>query len=77
LVVVFFINVEVESFIESDPTDLKGIYNQTIAKSMMAEKQLMAQRLQTHGIQTVLTRPSELSVQTINKYLEIKSRGLI
>lgn len=77
LVVVFFINVEVESFIESDPVDLKGIYNQTIAKSMIAEKELMVQRLQKHGIQTVLTRPAELSVHTINKYLEIKSRGLI
>jgi uncharacterized protein (DUF58 family) len=77
MVVVFFINVEVERFIEQDPVDLKGIYNQTVAKRMMAEKQLMAQRLQIHGIQTLLTRPSELSVHTINKYLEIKSRGLI
>ena len=77
LVVVFFINIEVERFTESDPVDLKGIYQQTIAKGMRAEKELMAQRLEKHGIQTLLTRPAELSVQTINKYLEVKSRGMI
>lgn len=77
LVVIFFTNVEVEKFIENDPEDLKGIYDQTIAREMLAEKQLMAQLLVRHGIQTLTTRPSELSVNAINKYLELKARGLI
>jgi N-acetylmuramoyl-L-alanine amidase len=35
------------------------------------------QQLRQYGIQAVLTRPEDLSVNTVNKYLELKSRGLI
>jgi N-acetylmuramoyl-L-alanine amidase len=37
----------------------------------------MAKKLQQNGIQTLLTRPEDLSINTINKYLEIKARGLL
>ncbi len=29
------------------------------------------------GIQAILTKPQDLTLNTINKYLELKSRGLI
>jgi N-acetylmuramoyl-L-alanine amidase len=37
----------------------------------------MAHVLRQHGIQTILTRPEDLSMNTINKYLELKSRNMI
>jgi hypothetical protein len=37
----------------------------------------MVKELQKYGIQTILTRPEELTINTINKYLEIKARGLL
>jgi N-acetylmuramoyl-L-alanine amidase len=43
----------------------------------MNEKIQMMQKLRQHGIQTILTRPEDLNINTLNKYLELKSRGLI
>jgi len=77
LVVVFFDNTEVRDFVEEKAETLEGIYHETVARKFLAEKAQMVQRLQQYGIQSVLTRPEELSLNTINKYLELKSRGLI
>ena len=37
----------------------------------------MVQKLNQYGIQATLTKPQDLTINTINKYLELKSRGLI
>ncbi len=52
-------------------------FSQTDAQQFLNEKARMVQKLQQFGIQAVLTRPEDLSINTINKYLELKSRGLI
>lgn len=77
LVVIFFKNTEIEDFVESPATSVEGIYQQTIARKLLAEKQAMVHKLRQYGIQAVLTRPENLSVETVNKYLELKARGLI
>jgi len=33
--------------------------------------------LNRNGIQTILTKPKDLSINTINKYLEIKAKGIL
>ena len=77
LVVVFFENTEIKSFAEAQVETLEDIYHQTIAQKFLAEKNQMVQKLQQFGIQAVLTPPQDLSINTINKYLELKARGLI
>ncbi len=77
LVVVFFENTEVNDFSKEVPEDVEGIYLQTIARKFVAEKQRIVQKLRQHKIQTILTRPEDVSVNTINKYLELKARGMI
>ncbi|WP_421807688.1 DUF58 domain-containing protein [Flagellimonas sp.] len=77
LVVIFFENTELESLIAEDAENLQAIYHKTIAEKFSLEKRLMQKELQKYGIQTILTKPEELTVNTINKYLEIKSRGII
>lgn len=77
LVVIFFENTEIRDFAEREVETLEGIYHQAIAQKFLTEKSQMVQKLQQFGIQTVLTRPEELSINTINKYLELKSKGLI
>ena len=77
LVVVFFENTEVKEFSEQPAADLAEIYTKTVARRFLAEKVAMVQKLKQYGIQAVLTAPEDLSVNTINKYLELKSRGLI
>lgn len=77
LVVVLFENTELSTIIKENAEDLQSIYHKTIAEKFAFEKRLMVKELQKHGIQTILTAPENLTINTINKYLEIKARGLI
>lgn len=77
LVVVFFENTEIKDFIKQPTKTLEDVYHQAVAQKFVAEKRQMVQQLKQYGIQSVLTRPEDLSINTINKYLELKARGLI
>lgn len=77
VVVIFFENTEMEKISLHEGDNIPQLAHQTIAEDFMLEKRLMARKLHQHGIQTVLTRPKDLTVNTINKYLEIKARGLL
>ncbi len=77
LVVVFFENTELRVLSEVNAQSIPEIYDQTIAQQFQFDKKLMVRELQKRGIQTILTAPEDLTVNTINKYLEIKARGLL
>jgi uncharacterized protein (DUF58 family) len=77
LVVVFFENTELVEFSQNRPKDLMAMYEQTIAEKFIHEKKRIARELNLLGIQTILTKPEDLSINTLNKYLELKARGLI
>ncbi|HYV93151.1 MAG TPA: DUF58 domain-containing protein [Chitinophagales bacterium] len=77
LVVIFFQNTEIESFSRQKVTSLPDIYDQTIATKFLAEKSQLLTELKRYGIQSIYTRPEDLSINTVNKYLEFKSRGMI
>ncbi|MFD2519112.1 DUF58 domain-containing protein [Salinimicrobium flavum] len=77
LVVVFFENTELEELVNMEADTIPEIFDQTIAGQFSYDKRLMERELRRHGIQTILTRPGDLSINTINKYLEIKKRGLL
>ena len=77
LVVIFFENTELKHLIEDEAEGLKEIYHKAIAERLAYEKKLIVKELQKHGIQSILTPPQKLSINTINKYLELKARNLI
>lgn len=77
LVVIFFENTEIRDFADQPARRIEDIYRQTVARKYLAEKSAMAAKLRRHGIQAVLTRPEDLTLNTVNKYLELKARGLI
>jgi uncharacterized protein (DUF58 family) len=77
LVVIFFENTEVKKLIEQPAGDLREVYHKAIAEKFTYEKKLIVKELKKYGIQAVLTTPQQLTVATINKYLELKARGLI
>ena len=77
LVVIFFENTELNEFATQKAETVHQIFEQTIAEKFIYEKKLIVNELRKHGIQTILTKPEELTINTINKYLEIKARGLI
>jgi len=76
LVVVLFKNIELLNLSRQKADRTIDIYNQIISEKFLYEKQLIIQELQSHGIQTIYTEPSHLTVNSINKYLEVKARGI-
>lgn len=77
LIIVFFENTELRELRNQDSQDIEQIYIQTIAEKLAYEKRQITKELQRYGIFSIFTPPQELTVNTINKYLEMKARGLI
>lgn len=77
LVVIFFENTELRAFLDKPATTTEDVYNKAIAEKFSYEKKLIVKELEKYGIHSILTAPQNLSVNTINKYLELKARGLI
>ncbi len=74
LVVVFFENTELRQLSDKPAKDVEEIYLHTVAAKFAYEKKQIVRELNLHGIQTILTPPEDLTVKTINKYLEIKAK---
>lgn len=77
LVVVFFENTEVSSNASAQVETVEDIYRQVTAETYMLTKIQLVQQLRQFGIMSILTKPENLTVASINKYLELKSRGMI
>lgn len=77
LVVVFFNNTELNELIQKKATTVQEIYDKVIAEKFVFEKRLIVNELRKYGIYSVLTEPDQLTLDTINKYLEIKARGIL
>ena len=77
LLVVFFENTELRQLTESRATDVESLYIKTIAEKFVYEKRLIVKELQQHGIFSILTAPKNLTIDTVNKYLELKARQAI
>lgn len=77
LVVIFFENTELLKTSEKKAETVEEIYYQTFAEKNIIEKRTIAAELEQYGINVILTTPNRLSIDTINKYLEIKARGAV
>lgn len=77
VLVVFFENTGLDQLRKMKPGTIEDVYTQTIAEKFAYEKRLIVKELQQHGIATILTAPENLTVETVNKYLEIKARSAI
>lgn len=77
LIIIFFKNTGLDKILNSKPNSLEEIYHKTIAEKFSFEKKVIQKELSMMGIQSILTSPQDLSVNTINKYLELKARGMI
>ena len=74
LLVVFFENTELRTLIGNKASKMEDIYIKTIAEKFAFEKRLMVKELHKNGILSILTSPENLTVNTVNKYLELKTR---
>lgn len=77
LLVVFFEDNEVKEYVKTRPDSDEEVYRHAIAEKFVSEQRLIVSALNQRGILALLTTPENLSVDVINKYLEIKNRQLI
>lgn len=74
LLVVFFENSELTALAAKDAEDLEQVYLKTIAEKFAYEKRQIVKELMKYGILSILTPPEKLTINAINKYLELKAR---
>ncbi|MGX5817953.1 DUF58 domain-containing protein [Chitinophaga lutea] len=76
LLVVFFENTEIKKLNETPAREVEDIYIQVIAQKFAYEKKQIVKELAQYGIMSLLTTPEHLTVDVVNKYLELKARML-
>lgn len=76
LLVVFFDDVETAHYVSERPRDLRGYYTRVIAMRQLGLKRAIVAELRRNGIHSLLTSPSGLTINVINRYLEMKARHL-
>ncbi len=72
LLVIFFEDVVLKDYANQTADDVEQQFQQVIAEKLIYEKHLMVSILKQNGIAALLTSPASLSVDVINKYLELK-----
>jgi len=77
LMVVFFENTELHSLSHLDAKNVEEVYIKTVAEKFEFEKRLIVKELKKHGILSILTPPEKLTINAVNKYLELKARQAI
>jgi uncharacterized protein (DUF58 family) len=77
LLVVFFENTELKKISEEHAADVEGIYIKTIAEKFVYDKKLIVKELAKNGIQSILTTPQNLTINTVNRYIELKAKQKI
>ena len=73
----FFEDAEMNDYIRSPKHSTEEYYQHVIAEKFANEKRLIVSTLRQHGIYSVLTTPDKLSIDVINKYLEMKQRQIL
>ena len=71
LLIVFFSDEQQEDYIATRPTDTEDYYRHVIAEKYAAEQQLIVSTLRRYGIQALLTTPRHLSIDAVNRYLQM------
>ena len=77
LLVIFFENSELDELRNSHAGNIEEVYIKTIAEKFAFEKRIIAKELSKYGILSILSSPKKLTVNTINKYLELKARQAV
>ena len=75
LVVVFFENTGLRELLDRPAEREEDVYVKAFAEGLAVEKREIARELERHGIGALLTRPESLTVDAINRYLQLKARG--
>ncbi|HVU84458.1 MAG TPA: DUF58 domain-containing protein [Puia sp.] len=74
LLIVFFENTSLRELASGQAENIERLYEKVIAEKFVLEKKTIVKELQRYGIPALLTAPERLTVDVVNKYLQIKAR---
>lgn len=77
ILLVFYENTELNKLLASKAKKIEDVFNQAAAENLYFEKFKMINELKSYGINFLYTSPENLTLNTINKYLELKTRDYI
>lgn len=77
LVVILFKNTEVEQYYNADLDTKARLYEQAVAEKYLTDKHKIVKKIKSYGIRCIYTAPEDLTVNTLNEYIELKARGVI
>lgn len=77
VLVAFFLNSEFNEVLDTAPANMEEMFRKGMAEKLSNDKFLIVKELNRYGIHTILSKPENLTIDSMNKYLEFKSRGLI
>jgi uncharacterized protein (DUF58 family) len=77
LVMVLFKDTELEALALEEKETVDEIYRVTLAARKVQERDDITHKLLRQGIHAISCAPENLTIEVINKYLELKSRGII
>lgn len=77
LITVLFENTALDALLEKQTNEIQEIHHKAIAEKFVYDKKRMVKELEKRGIYAVLTKPQDLTIHLINKYLEFKSKGML
>lgn len=74
LLVCIFVNTQIQDITETPVHDMAGLYTKIAAQRLLSEKKRIRYELSRQGINSILATPQKLSLQSINKYLDMKMK---
>lgn len=77
LLVVFFADNDMKAYLQHQRRTTEDYYRHVITERMLHDQRNIVSLLRQRGIMALLTTPQDLSVDVVNKYLEIKTREMI
>ncbi len=77
LLLVFFEDEEIKEFAARQPKTTEEYYQNVMATRYVYDQHTLVGALRQQGIMSIITTPEHLTVDVVNKYLEMKARQLI
>ena len=75
LIMISFTNTDMYNASLSTIKSLKHLYQMTSIDKTLSEKNRLKVKMEKHGIQVISTSPKNLSINVVNKFLELKKSG--
>jgi len=76
LLVVIYDDPDVQEYLATPATNLREHYGRIVARRDMSERKHLCNLLAQHGIQSIHTTPAQLTVDVLNRYIEVRHGGV-